>query len=90
MSLSDPNVLITVFDDDSAKFTIVDDEENHRFSASPVNDAAIVEYEETLSWRGVMRNSEPREEVWKALFQSEEMTAYLNEYGITHARRANH
>jgi hypothetical protein len=79
-----------VYDDDSAVFTVYIDEESHRFSASPVDDAAIIEYEETLSWRGTFRVSEPEESVWKYLMQSDEMTAYLNKHGIPHARRNYH
>lgn len=71
-------VYSTVHDDGSAKFTVDTKQEKHRFSAVPRGNSAGLVYEETLSWRGQIRVSEPDEEIWKALIQSDEMTEYLD------------
>jgi hypothetical protein len=88
MTLKDPTVFSTVNGDGSAEFTISVDDEDHKFSASPKGDStALVSYEETLSWRGLIRVKEPREEVFKLLVQSDEMTHYLERFGLTRVRR---
>jgi hypothetical protein len=87
MSLADPKVFTTVNDDGSAEFTISVDDENYRFSAAPEDGEAVLEYEETLSYRGTIRSSEPRHEVWKLLMTSPEVEAYLNEVELTAIRR---
>jgi hypothetical protein len=79
-------IQVTVHDDGSAKFTISDDEEDHRFTAVPRDDHALVSYEETCSWRGETRVSKPRESVWKELFQSDEMTDYLEKHDLEYVR----
>lgn len=88
MSLADPTVFVTEHGDGSADFTISVDDEDHKFSASPHGDYAYLEYEETLSWRGQIRVKQPREDVWRLLMQSEEMTAYLeNQDTLSGVRR---
>jgi hypothetical protein len=87
MSLADPTVFVTTHDDGSADFTLAVDDENYKFSVSPSGESAIVSYEETLSWRGVIRVSEPRNEVFKLLMQSDEMTEYLESHGLHGIRR---
>lgn len=87
MSLSDPYVMKSVHSDGSADFTISIDDDDHKFSASQLGAEAIVEYEETLSWRGEIRVSEPHEQVWKLLMQSEEMTEWLDANDLVAIRR---
>lgn len=87
VSLSGPAVFSTVYDDGSADFTIAVDDENHKFSAAANGSHAIIEYEETLSWRGVPRVKEPGEEVFKMVMQSEEMTEFLEANGLSGVRR---
>ncbi len=79
-------VLYTDNGDGSADFT-VSDEEDFKFSAVAVNGEAIASYEETQSWRGVIRVAEPRQEVFAALMTSDEMTAFLERYGLGGVRR---
>lgn len=55
------------------------EEDDHKFSVTPDGE---LQYEETLTWPGVIRVSEPDESVWKLLQQSDEMTSYLNEQDI--------
>lgn len=77
MSLADPKVFSTFHDDGSADLTLTIADDDHKFSVSPDGDTAMVSYEETLSWRGQIRVSEPDEDVWKMLMTSDEMTEYL-------------
>lgn len=80
-------VFSTVYDDGSADFTIRYGEENHRFSASPDDGKAVVEYEETLSWRAAIRVKNPAQEVWRNLMLSDEMTDYLEQYDLRAVRQ---
>jgi len=77
VSLADPKVFSTFHDDGSADLTLTIADDDHKFSVSPDGDTAMVSYEETLSWRGQIRVSEPDEDVWKMLMTSDEMTEYL-------------
>lgn len=87
MSLTKPKVFSTFHDDGSAEFTITIADDDHKFSVSGDGDTAWVEYEETLSWRGQIRVSEPDEDVWKMLMQSDEMTQYLERSSLSGVRR---
>lgn len=90
MSLAEPNVFVTEHDDGSADFTISIDEDNHQFSASVSgadDSTAVLSYEESLLWRGQIVVSEPREEVWKLVMQSQEMTRYLERNSLSGVRR---
>ena len=78
-----PWVQYTDNDDGSAKFTVSTEDEDHRFAAASVNGEAVVSYEETLSWRGVIRVGDPNEEVYRKLMTSDGMTAFLEQYGLS-------
>lgn len=84
------NVLATDNGDGSADFTVTFADEDHKFSASTEGNEAVVQYEETLSYRGTIRVSEPKDIVFKELMQSDEMTAFLEENGLDHVRRHRH
>jgi hypothetical protein len=81
-------VLSTVTDDGVATMTISIAEDDYKFDVWAEGDTALVEYQETLSWRGEIRVSEPDEDVFKALMVSEKMTDLLNEWGVSGVRRA--
>ena len=87
MSLNTPFVQVTDNGDVSGEFTISFADDDHRFTASVDGEVAVVEYEETLLWRGQIRVSEPDEHVYKELMQSDEMTQFLETYGLTGVRR---
>lgn len=89
MSLADPKVFATLHDDGSADFTISIYDEDHKFSASPDGQHAKMSYEETLTYRGKIRVSEPEEEVWNVLMKSDEMTEYLEENDLSGVQRRN-
>jgi len=87
MSLAESTIIYTTHDDGSADFTLSMADDDHTFSVSQSGDVGIVSYEETLSWRGRIRVSEPDESIWRALMQSDEMTAYLEQSDLTSIRR---
>jgi len=90
MSLCDPFVQFTDSGDGSGKFTISFADEDHRFTvfAQDDNNTAVVNYEETLSWRGDIRVSEPDEIVYGELMRSDKMTEFLEQHGLSSVRRA--
>lgn len=87
MSLDDPKVFSTFYDDGSADLTLTIDDDDHKFSVSPEGDTAWVEFEESLTYRAQIRVSEPDEGVWKLLMSSEEMTEYLEQNDLNGVRR---
>lgn len=87
MSLSTPQVLYMDNGDGSADFTITFADDDYKFSASTDGDTAVLSYDETLSWRGEIRVSEPDETVFKELMQSDEMTQFLEENELRSVKR---
>jgi len=81
-------VLSTEEDDGVATMTISIADDDYKFDVWVDGDTALVEYQESLSWRGQIRVSEPDEDVFKALMVSDEMTSLLNEWGVSGVRRA--
>lgn len=82
-------VLSTEEDDGIAEMTISIADEDHRFDVWTEDDEALVEYQETLSWRGQIRVSEPDEDVYRELMLSDEMTQLLTRWGVSGVRRAD-
>lgn len=82
-------VLSTEEDDGIAEMTISIADEDHRFDVWTEGDEALVEYQETLSWRGKIRVSEPDEDVYRELMLSDEMTQLLTRWGVSGVRRAD-
>jgi len=81
-------VLSTEEDDGVATMTISIADDDHKFDVWVDGDTALVEYQESLSWRGQIRVSEPDEEIYKALMVSPEMAEMLDEWGVSGVRRA--
>lgn len=74
--------------DGSAEFTASTDEEDFKFSVVATDDGdARVGYEETLSWRGEIRVSTPRHEIFRRVMTSDKMTEFLEAYGLSSVRR---
>lgn len=86
----DPFVQYTDNGDGSADFTISFADDDHRFTVSANGDTAVVEYEESLTYRAALRVSEPDEEVYKMLMTSDEMTEFLNDNRLQGVRRERH
>lgn len=81
-------VLSTENDDGTATMTITFADDDHKFDVWVEGDEALVEYQETLSYRGTIRVSEPDEDVFLELMVSDPMTEYLENQGAETVRRA--
>jgi len=81
-------VLKTEDEEGVATLTISIGDDDHMFEVWVDGDTALVEYQETLSWRGQIRSSEPDEDIFKSLVVSDEMTEFLNKYDCESVKRA--
>lgn len=90
MSLAEASVFVTENTDGSAEFTVGIDDDSHKFSVAADGENAILTYQETCSWRGALRVSEPDESVFKTLMQSDQMTEYLEANDLSTVRREKH
>lgn len=81
-------VLCDETDDGIARMTISIADEDHTFDVWEEGGTALVEYQETLSYRGVIRVSEPDETVYKELMRSDEMTELLEQWDVDSVQRA--
>lgn len=72
-----------------ATVTITFGDDDHKFELWKDGDTAYVEYQETLSWRGQIRVSDPDEEIYKALMVSDEVTDFLAEHDCKRVQRAD-
>lgn len=81
-------VLSTEEDDGVATMTISIADDDHKFDVWSEGDTALVEYQETLSYRDTIRVSDPDEDVYKALMTSDKMMSILDEWGVSGVRRA--
>ena len=68
--------------------TITIGDDDHMFDVWVDEDTALVEYQETCSWRGQIRVSEPDEDIFKELMLSDEMTEFLDEHDCQSVKRA--
>jgi len=81
-------VLSTEEDDGTATMTISIADDDHKFELWSDGNEALVQYQESLSWRGQVRVIEPDESVYKALMTSDEMMSILDKWGVESVRRA--
>jgi hypothetical protein len=81
-------VLSTETDDGVATMTISIADDDHKFDVWAEGDTAFVEYQESLTWRGQIRVSEPDEDIYKALMVSDEMTRLLDRWDVNSVKRA--
>lgn len=79
-------VMLTDNNDGSAKLTVNVDDEDYRFSVVVDENTAILSYEETLSYRAVVRTSEPSEEVWEIAAKSDTLTNWVELHGLEGVR----
>lgn len=82
------HVLSTEQDDGIARMTVCQTPDDHIFEVWVDGDIALVEYQETLSYRGTIRVSKPDQDVYEHLMLSDEMTAFLDEHGLSGVKRA--
>jgi hypothetical protein len=85
---TEPYVMISEVEPGVAEVTINIYDEDHKFDLWVEGDTAKVSYEETLSFRGQIRVSEPDEDIFKSLVVSDEMTAFLDEHDCESVKRA--
>lgn len=81
-------VLKTEHDEGTATLTISIGDDDHMFDVWVEGDTAYVEYQETCSWRGQIRVSEPDEDIFKELVVSDKMTEFLDEHDCQSVKRA--
>jgi len=81
-------VLSTEEDDGTATMTITFAENDHQFEVWSDGVEALVQYQESLTYRGSIEVSEPDESVYKALMTSDEMVSLLERWGVESVRRA--
>lgn len=82
------HVLKTLQEEGVATLTISIGEDDHKFEIWSEDGIALVEYQETLTWRGQIETSTPDEAVFKELMVSNEVTEFLDEYDLDGVRRA--
>jgi hypothetical protein len=81
-------VLSTEVGDSEATMTVSIADDDHKFDVWAEGDAALVSYQESLTWRGEIKVSDPDEDIYRALMTSEEMTSLLNRWDVSGVRRA--
>ena len=82
------HVLSTEQDDGVATMTISIADDDHKFDVWKDGNTALVEFQETLSWRGNIRTGEPDEDVFRSLMTSDKMMDLLDEWDVESVRRA--
>ena len=75
----EPYVLMDVAEDGTGVFSVIVDEETHLFEISVGDDmdSMEIEYQETLGWRGQVFVSEPEDDVYDVLLESDEFNQYI-------------
>jgi len=86
--MRDMYVLSTEVGDSEATMTVSIADDDHRVDVWAEGDAALVSYQESLTWRGEIKVSDPDEDIYRALMTSEEMTSLLNRWDVSGVRRA--
>ena len=86
--MRDMYVLSTEVGDSEATMTVSIADDDHKFDVWAEGDAALVSYQESLTWRGEIKVSDPDEDIYRALMTSEEMTSLLNRWEVSGVRRA--
>jgi hypothetical protein len=72
----------------TAVMTVSEGADDHKFEVWVEGSDALVEYQETLSWRAFVQVSEPSDRIFKILTRSDEMTDFLDAHGASSVKRA--
>lgn len=83
------HVLKTVEEPGVATMTITLGDDDHKFEVWSQDGKALVEYQETLTYRGQVEVNEPDEDVYKELMVSDKMTEFLEENDLQAVKRAD-
>ena len=86
--MEEVSVLKTIEDSGEATMTITLADDDHKFDVWVDGDLAMVEFDETLSWRGEIRTSEPDDDIYTELMLSDEMTEFLDQHDCEGVKRA--
>jgi len=76
----------------TATITVSIGDVDHRFSARIDDKIAIVQFEETMGDRGIIRTEEPATSVWKRVMQCDKLTRFIERHGaetVVRERRMN-
>ena len=82
------HVLKTMQEDGVATLTISIADDDHTFDLWVDGDTALIDYQESMTYRGTIEVSEPDEDIYRELMVSDEMTAFLEEHGCESVKRA--
>lgn len=80
-------VLSSVDESGTATMTVSIADDDHKFEVWGEDGTAIVEYQETLTWRGTIEVSKPDADIYRELMLSDEMTAFLESQELDGVRR---
>jgi len=78
----DTMVMSMVEEDGTARMTVSLNDEDHLFSVSIEQDGdeLQIEHEESQLWRGMFESSEPRDEIYDRLLESEPFQEFIEDF----------
>ncbi len=86
--MRDIYVLSTEVNDSEATMTVSIADGDHKFDVWRDGDSALVEYQESLTWRGDIKVVDPDDDIYRTLMTSDEMTTLLNSWNVSGVKRA--
>jgi len=81
-------VLSTEVYGSEATMTVSVDDNYHKFDVWRNGDTAIVEYQESLTWRGNIKVIDPDDDIYRTLMTSDDMATLLNSWDVCGVKRA--
>jgi len=81
-------VLSTEVYGSEATMTVSVDDNYHKFDVWRNGDTAIVEYQESLTWRGNIKVIDPDDDIYRTLMTSDDMATLLNSWYVCGVKRA--
>jgi len=81
-------VLSTEVYGSEATMTVSVDDNYHKFDVWRNGDTAIVEYQESLTWRGNIKVIDPDNDIYRTLMTSDDMATLLNSWDVCGVKRA--
>lgn len=83
-----PYVLSTEVSDGEAVVTVSLADDDYKFDLWQEDGIALVDYQETLSYRGDIKVKDPDEDIYRALMTSDEVATLLDRWDASGVRRA--
>lgn len=80
--MADTLVMKTIEEDGTARMTVSLNDEDHLFSVAIEQDGdqVEIEHEESQLWRGMIETSEPRDEIFDKLLESDEFQEFVDDF----------